>query len=145
MSEKKFSADFAKEAVGKFRNIIGIDNLPSKERQKELLEEPIFKPKVNLVSAEAFDENGFYKSGHTEVPVMDASLDGRRWFRQLMDKHDFEIALNKMIEVYKKSLETDRLSHTDIRNLTSYIEMQILLKEDYISKNEYNVYAGIAK
>ena len=76
---------------------------------------------------------------------MDASLDGRRWFRQLMDKHDFEIALNKMINVYKKSLETDRLSHTDIRNLTSYIEMQILLKEDYISKNEYNVYAGIAK
>lgn len=143
MSKKQFTESFCKDAVEKFRNFIGIKEIPKQERETEMIEEPLFEKRLNLVPIDAFDEEGYFKTACVDLPMPDATLSGRKWFRSLMKKHDFEIAINKILEIYKDNLETERLSHTEIRKLASYIEMELLRKENYITENEYNSYIGM--
>ena len=138
-----FSEEFCKDAIKNFRHFIGLPEKEEKKRETEIIEsDVIFKRRVNLVPIDAFDEDGFFKNACVDLPLPDATISGRKWFRALMKKHDFEIAIDKLLEIFKSNLEVEKLSHTDIRNLASYIEMQLLLKENYITENEYNSYVG---
>ena len=141
LSKQLFTEKFCKDTVDKFRKMVGI-KFEKRDRETELIEQPVFEKRSGLIPLDAFEE-GYFKVSCIDLPAQDATLDGRKWFSDLMRKHDFEVAIDKITEVYKSNAQKEHLSHADIRNIASHIEMEILKKEDYITKTEYNSYMGI--
>ena len=139
-----FTEKFIEDAIEKFKSFMHVKELPKQEREAEPLsaETVLFQKRANLIPADIFDESGYFKSEVAESELPDASIDGRSWFRRLMRKRDAEVAIDKILELHKVNLGKEHLTHTDIRNLVSYIELKFLLKEGYVTQTEYDAYFG---
>lgn len=88
------------------------------------------------------DKDAKVNRAYAKRDYENASEEAKVWHGDLMDEYDFQLACQKLAEVYKKKNHVESLTPADICSISSGVQMELLRICNHISASEQKQWYG---